>query len=445
MCGLVSIVMPTYNAERYLKDAIDSILAQTYSDWELLVVDDDSSDKTRAVLEEYVRKDNRIKVIDGPKRGIAAALNYGISCACSKYIARMDADDMAMPKRIEKQVEYMENNPETGLCGTYYTALLENGKQAEPVFPTENEEIQSALLFSNVINHSSVIMRSSVLKQGFYYDEKVKAAEDYELWLRMIPKVKFHNLSERLMKYRVTRKSLSHANRDIVCKAAIGYSKTAISRLFLMDLLEYQDKIFCNTAAFGDAEIDSYQYLLEQMDLFCRMAHRNEKLKIFQQSTLIKAMQERWVKLLWHFGMNVDFLARLEAEEMSDVCTFLNDKELLKKYINKIEYAISELLAGNNRYAIYGMGICGKRVLGIFLNKKKQAVLFDKQVKEVEVNGETFTVRKPARLAADEFDCVLLASDHYYEEIKKELLSLGVEERKILPGNMAVMIRKTGY
>ena len=107
---LVSVVMPTYNAEQYLNETMDSLLSQTFKNFELLIIDDASKDNTRKIIRSY--KDARIKLINGPQKGLAAALNYGIKIANGKYIARMDADDIALPERFAKEVEFLEKNPE---------------------------------------------------------------------------------------------------------------------------------------------------------------------------------------------------------------------------------------------------------------------------------------------------------------------------------------------
>lgn len=152
---VVSVLMPTYNAEKYLKEAIDSILNQTFTDFEFLIIDDNSKDKTKKIIGKY--NDKRIKLIKGPQKGLAAALNCGIKKAQGKYIARMDADDISLPARFEKQVNYLEAHPEITVLGTWQEHFgrwnfIHKAKAT-------HEECKAELLFNCDLCHSTLMFR----------------------------------------------------------------------------------------------------------------------------------------------------------------------------------------------------------------------------------------------------------------------------------------------
>ena len=210
MCK-VSVLMPTYNAEKYLKEAVNSILNQTFSDFELIVIDDASKDKTRSILNSY--QDPRVKILDGPCRGIAAALNLGLDHAKGEYIARMDADDISMPQRFAKQVRFLDIHPEIGLCGTLAMMFTKDGDYQ--LFGTKHLEHMGLLdqLYDTVVCHPTVMFRRELFaRYGLRYNEAYKTAEDQELWARALRYTKFYGIQEMLLRYRLHPESASQAN-----------------------------------------------------------------------------------------------------------------------------------------------------------------------------------------------------------------------------------------
>lgn len=210
MVPLISVVMPTYNSERYIEESINSILSQTLSDFELIVVDDNSTDHTLEVLLSYT--DQRIKIVDGPCKGISAALNIGLDIANGKYIARMDSDDISMPDRFQKQVNFLNSHPEIGLCGTFAEAFSPNGWSA--LWGNSNNRIEHLGLFDNLVDtvvcHPTVMFRRELFqKYGLRYNESFDSAEDQELWARAMRSICFYNMPEVLLRYRVHEKNAS--------------------------------------------------------------------------------------------------------------------------------------------------------------------------------------------------------------------------------------------
>lgn len=196
----ISVLMPVYNCEVYVEKAINSILNQTYTNFEFIIIDDCSTDNTLKICQSF--QDHRIIIITKNRNsGISESLNYGLSIAKGKYIARMDGDDISVLSRFEKQIAFLESNTDIILCGTSYGLIRE---KVMFVLPETHEEIKIKLLSANCIVHPSVMFRKDILLvNNFIYDLEMEPAEDYDLWIRLSRIGKLHNLQECLLKYRV--------------------------------------------------------------------------------------------------------------------------------------------------------------------------------------------------------------------------------------------------
>lgn len=199
--------MPVYNCELYVEEAVNSILNQSYTDFEFLIIDDASTDKTIAILKKY--EDSRIQLILKPKNtGYTNSLNYGLQIAKGKYIARMDGDDISLPERFAKQLAFLDANPEVVVCGTYYK-IIGNDKTIH--IPENNQDIKLGLLHGNCLAHPSVMIRKKVLEDfSIVYDTTREPAEDYALWVQLLAMGKLHNLPEVLLQYRLHHTQVSN-------------------------------------------------------------------------------------------------------------------------------------------------------------------------------------------------------------------------------------------
>ncbi len=208
----VSVVMPARDAEAYLREAIGSILAQTFRDFELLVLDDGSSDGTAAIADESARTDPRVRVIRQEKRGLIATLNRGCAAAQGPYLARMDADDVALPQRLERQVAFLERDRATAVLGTAMRYLGSEGPLpgllAHPAGPAE---IRRTLRDYSCIAHPTVLMRRDAFEEAGGYRPAFLHAEDYDLWLRIAERHDLANLTEPLLYHRLHRDQVSFA------------------------------------------------------------------------------------------------------------------------------------------------------------------------------------------------------------------------------------------
>ncbi len=209
----VSVIMPVYNAEAYVAESIASILGQTYTDVELIVVDDGSTDRSREVVRSFT--DPRLIHIEQANSGVAAALNTALANSKGALIARQDADDVAMPARLERQVQRFRNEPELVICGTWATITDATGRPTGAhEHPVDDAHIRYGLLFDSQFVSSSVMLRASALAEVGPFDTDQRVFEDYDLWSRVARTGRAANLPEHLVKYRVVGTGLSHTTRN---------------------------------------------------------------------------------------------------------------------------------------------------------------------------------------------------------------------------------------
>jgi len=205
----ISVVMAVHNGGPYLEEAIRSIFQQTYQNYEFLIIDDASTDETTRILKNL--DDFRVRVITNKENlGLTKSLNLGISEARGEYIARMDADDLSLPHRLEKQLEFLEKNPEHALVGTPYYQIDEAGNIKGLVrVLTDDCELRAGLLQQNWFGHGSVMMRKAAVIKAGGYDERFTYAQDYDLWLRLADDHRVANLGEPLYCWRATSTCIS--------------------------------------------------------------------------------------------------------------------------------------------------------------------------------------------------------------------------------------------
>ena len=205
---LITVLMAVYNGEKYLREAIESILTQSYTDFEFLIINDGSSDRTEEIIVSY--NDERIRYIKNDKNlKLIASLNKGLDLAKGEYIARMDADDISLPNRLEKQVIFMENNISHVLIGSRihsFGAANDFGS-----LKLNSDEIVLKLISNNCIYHSTVMLRTKLLKSN-RYNKNYLHAEDYEFWTRCSQLGKLEVIEDVLLKYRVHSESISQSN-----------------------------------------------------------------------------------------------------------------------------------------------------------------------------------------------------------------------------------------
>jgi glycosyltransferase involved in cell wall biosynthesis len=220
----VSVLLPVYNAESYLRRAIESVLVQTFTDFELLALDDGSTDKSLSILREFAGKDSRVRVISRENRGLVVTLNELIAKSESQYLARMDADDICRPQRFERQVSYFDAHPDCVAVGTRSLIIDSDGM---PITETTNElahdEIELAHLSGageSRMCHPSVMIRRDAIMQVGQYRREYQFAEDLDLFLRLGEIGKLANLPDVLLEYRQHMESIGYTHGDLQRNAA---------------------------------------------------------------------------------------------------------------------------------------------------------------------------------------------------------------------------------
>jgi glycosyltransferase involved in cell wall biosynthesis len=208
----MTVLMPVFNGESYLRPAIESMLGQTFGDFEFLIIDDGSTDGSLDICRSY--RDERIRLLEnGRNLGLIATLNRGLDRARGEYIARMDCDDVSFPRRLERQLAFLEQHPDVGLCGTWYERVSD---QASVVMkpPGEDSAIRFLLVFDSVFAHNTIVFRRSVLERHqIRYDPDYPYAEDYELWTRCARYTRLANLPEVHLLYRYHPENTSRRYR----------------------------------------------------------------------------------------------------------------------------------------------------------------------------------------------------------------------------------------
>ena len=217
---VISVFMPVYNARRYVGAAVESILAQSYSDFEFIIIDDGSTDGSPVLLQHYAREDSRIRLISRPNRGIAATRNEGIAAATTPLIALLDADDMALPERLARQLAYMQHHPKVVAVGSQALLIDADGSPICHWSGTRysHEDIDRELMAGGwpIVNSTHMMRTEAVRAVGGY--RNYQTSEDHDLYLRLGEIGRLANLPETLVQYRVhTGKQCAQSGREFAC------------------------------------------------------------------------------------------------------------------------------------------------------------------------------------------------------------------------------------
>ena len=257
----ISVIMPAYNAEKFIKEAIDSILGQSFDDFELIIINDCSKDGTEDIILSY--EDRRIVYVKNERNmGVAATLNRGLDMAIGEYIARMDADDISLENRFEIQLSYMEKHPECGICGCNLL-LFGQGKNNEPFcFAEKDKAIRADMLFNSSFAHPSVMLRRSILeKHGMRYDYAFERVEDYEFWSRLLTVSKGHNIQKPLLRYRFHASQVTQAHRPEQIQILRRLHRVMLMRMGV-EFLQSEEDVFMRLCegerAFTQSEYEAF-------------------------------------------------------------------------------------------------------------------------------------------------------------------------------------------
>jgi glycosyltransferase involved in cell wall biosynthesis len=273
----VSVVMSVFNGERYLRESIESILAQTFGDFEFIIINDGSTDRTGDILLHYQKIDCRVTVHHQPNKGLIAALNTGCGLARGRYIARMDADDIALPDRLERQIDYLEHNPQVALLGSWVNIIDDQGRLLSTLqFPTDDEQITEWLseLHRVPFSHPTLVIGTDAFRVVNGFRSAFVAAEDYDLVIRIAERFQVANLAGPVLNMRRHSRSVSIKNiRQQVISILGAWAAASIRRaggLDPTDGVEAVNRELLRSMGVSDviyenALMEVYQYWIDVM------------------------------------------------------------------------------------------------------------------------------------------------------------------------------------
>ncbi len=336
---MVSLVIPVYNSQKYLEECIRSILMQTYSDWEALFINEfGSDDGSREIILNYAKKDKRIKLIQNDfKLGLAQSLNRGFQIAKGNYIARLDADDIAYSTRLERQVEFMEQNPNIGVCGTYQKHF---GKGVDWIHkpPTTIENCRANLLFGCDICHSTLMIRKEIfISNNLFYDNKF-LAEDFELWSRAVAVTNFINIPEVLGGYRLGEDNITNAKKEKLNIESGDIVANSLKRNLQMEISPKEKYYFQGWENPFESleekkrkkELKKFEHLLKEIII------QNKKVKFYEETALLNAIASKWNWACYQKEWNQFY----DVHSVEDI--FIKEKKIGWKY--KIKQRIKKMV-----------------------------------------------------------------------------------------------------
>lgn len=277
----VSVVMSVYKEPlNWIDEAIDSILKQTFTDFELIIINDNPTrSELKNYFESYINQDSRIKIIENSENiGLTKSLNKGLHIAKGEYIARMDADDISLSTRFEKQVSYMENNPNCGIIGCWVEMF---GNKSGVFKCKENDnELKAVQFFQSPFDHPATLMRSSVLKKNeIYYNEALKYAQDQELWAKLSAVCEFHNIPEILFKHRFNYQQVSK-NHSFEQSNNVKKTRTEL-------ILKYLSPKGLESIVYDDITISRISEFLKKADTLIFNKSDRDKIDMITMSLLM--------------------------------------------------------------------------------------------------------------------------------------------------------------
>lgn len=401
-----TVIMAAYNTEEYIEEAIDSILQQSYDNFELLIVEDASTDNTLEVIKKY--SDSRIRLIQNEENvGQTKCLNIGIREAIGKYILIMDSDDIALPDRLKIQIGFMEENPEIVWAGSWMKAFGKRNYILQPV--SEHDDLRAQLVLGNVISNTTFIIRKSVLDTyGIRYNEEVRHAQDYYFIEEISTYGKIAIIPQVLMKYRTHEKQVSMAKEkeQIAC---LGYTYKKVLKDLNITLSEQDFELwsmFC-LGEFGNVGAEEKQIVI---DIVNRIKFNNRELCLYDENKLAHVLDTR-----------LAFPNIRNQNKVVDEKFFLQIDILEKWLKKKIEgQNLSDYFIKRNyrKIAIYGMAVLGKRLVDELENTDIEVVYFldnnkGANYKELE--------RKDICYNIDDVDAVVITPIQCFDEISNGL------------------------
>lgn len=339
---LVSVLMPCFNAEKYVETALGSILNQTYKNLEVIAINDCSSDNTVEILKRIAKKDARVKVFENNENlKLIKTLNRGVTLCSGDYIARMDADDIALPVRIEKEVAFLEQHPNHDIVSSlFYAFNSENPKKKKLHHsPLYHDELCAYLLFKSGICHPAVMMRKRIFTElGLSFEAEYLHVEDYALWSKAVYLTRMANLDEGLLLYRVHNQQVSSLNEKLQLSNKKKVFKIHCQHLGLPQTDEFLD-IYASVAESVPSE-SSLEYLGKCEDFMHNLLKINLSSPFCNGIFLRQMLSIHWIRLCANSRLGIKVLKKLKASDFynKENYSFRDIFVLYVKCIFKLKY-----------------------------------------------------------------------------------------------------------
>ncbi len=309
---LISVLLPCYNVEKYLEESVGSVLNQTYTNFEIIAIDDCSTDNTFNILNQLAQKDGRIKVYRNETNlKLIRTLNSGVALCNGKYIARMDADDISLPERFSKEVAFLENNPDYGIVSTQFHTFKDGHTKLYPYKnPTDYEQLQAYLLFKSGICHPASMIRKTVFTElGLKFETEYLHVEDYAFWSKAIYVTKLANIpGEPLLYYRVHAAQVSSKYEELQTQ-----NKKKVFKIHCKKLnLDYSDEAMeiYSSVAEANPVYSSIEFLEKCEDFMCRLIKKNE-IEPFCCSVFLNNMLAlHWIRLCANSRLGLKIISK---------------------------------------------------------------------------------------------------------------------------------------
>lgn len=338
---IVTVLLPVHNGANFLQEAIESVLCQTLTDFELLIVDDMSVDESPAIIGSY--SDSRIKYIRSDKRlKLSGALNLGIAKATGEYVARMDADDICYKDRLEKQVSLMRRRNDLLLCGTAIDSFG-NGVTTRRVYPAGSEYIRTYLLFDNPFAHPTVMWRRDLFQKAeLQYNVEYYPSEDYALWSDVVLNGKCDNIKESLLKYRIHSSSMTRSDSINMDQQSMRIHRKLLTSLCIDPTDEelMVHRYGCTNRLYPRKDLFAL-YKLEEW--FLKLQKANSKVSLYDKESFERCLCEFWYAACYHALQNIG----------KGVIPVYFSYSIAQRKIYRLKYDLLFYLAWMKRYYLY--------------------------------------------------------------------------------------------
>lgn len=330
---LVSVLMPCYNVENYIEESMHSILKQTYTNIEIIAIDDCSSDKTGEILSQLATTDSRIKVIKNPENlKLIRTLNKGIELCSGEYIARMDSDDIALPERIEKEVLFLEQNRDHGIVSCQFKAFRSESPNKHYLHhnPLHDDELRAYMLFKSGICHPAAMIRKQVFTElNLSFGLEYLHVEDYALWSQAIYKTKIANLPEALLLYRVHQNQVSSKNEYLQIENKKKVFAIHCQHLGLPQDDEYLD-VYASVAE-SVPSIASLSYIDKCESFMLSLIKLNEEKNFCNGRYLEQMLSIHWLRLCANSRLGISVISKLKRSRLYIPSNY-NSRDMLILY-----------------------------------------------------------------------------------------------------------------